>query len=156
MGNINALMALGKIYEQGIGVKVDLYNAFVHYHEAAKKMEPQALYKLGELIEKGVGDEDNERNRTKQILGFYKNAIEKGSTKARVRMAQIYESGEHGMKVDKGKALELYESCIEEEPEAMASVGLECYNREDYVQAVRLFNKAAELGNTTALNNLGT
>ena len=47
MGSINARMALAKIYEEGIGVKIDLYQAYIHYHEAgSKKMEPQALYKL--------------------------------------------------------------------------------------------------------------
>ena len=36
MGNVNASTALGKVYEKGIGVKVDLYESFIHYHKAAK------------------------------------------------------------------------------------------------------------------------
>ena len=127
MGNINASLALGKIYEKGIGVKVDLYDAFVHYHNAATKMEPHALYKIGQLIEKGMVLEEDKstKKNVKQILGFYKSAIENGSTQATVRMAQIYENGEYGQQADHTKALELYESVVEDEDEAMNFIGSE-------------------------------
>jgi TPR repeat protein len=158
MGNVNASLALGMIYEQGIGVKLDLYDAFVHYHNAAQKMDPHALYKIGDLIEKGMGLEENKSSKknVKQILGFYKRAIENGSTKAAVRMAQIYENGEYGQAVDFQKALDFYEGVLEDEDEAMNAVGSEHYKRKDYKNAVELFSKAADMGNASAMNNLGT
>lgn len=71
-------------------------------------------------------------------------------------MAQICENGEYGIKVDKNKALEYYEKVADVEPEAMVSIGSEFYQRNEYGQAVILFEKAAKSGNNTAINNLGT
>jgi len=90
-------------------------------------MDPYALYKMGDLIEKGMGMEENQSSKknVKQILGFYKRAIENGSTKAAVRMAQIYENGEYGQTADLNKAMELYENVVEEEDEAMNALGNE-------------------------------
>ena len=156
LGHIGASMELGKIYEEGLGVQINLYDAFVHYHNAAQKREPHGLFKVGDIIEKGVGGEENEQLRAKQIVGFYKTASAEGSTKAKIRLAQITENGEFGYRVDKNKALEYYESVVDEEEEAMNRIGMERYEKGDYRKAVELFTKAAENGNANAINNLGT
>lgn len=124
MGNVKAMVALGKIYEEGIGVRVDQLEAFRYYHKAAWKNEPQALYKFGQLFEKGIGvEEDSSPSKiAKQIIVCYKKAVEEGSSKAAVRLAQIYENREYNTK-DEGKAQELYEKTIETEEEAMNYIG---------------------------------
>lgn len=38
------MMALGRIYEQGIGTKIDLAKAYNYYDAAAAKEEPYAYY----------------------------------------------------------------------------------------------------------------
>lgn len=155
MGNVNAQMALGKIYEEGVGVKADRYNAFVYYFDAAQRREPYAIYKCAVLMEKGEGEPDEEV-RLNKAYQYYKLANDLGSTKARVRMAQILENGEFGVQEDKRKAYELYESVVTEEDEAMNSIGSICYAQQDYYRAVELFDKACEMGNAAAMNNLGT
>jgi hypothetical protein len=74
MGNVKSMVALGKIYEEGIGVRVDPIEAFKNYHMAAWKNDPQALYKFGQLLEKGIGvEEDNSPSKVaKQIIVCYK------------------------------------------------------------------------------------
>ena len=44
-------MALGRIYEQGIGTKVDLIKAYQYFDAAAAKNEPYAIYWLGHQCE---------------------------------------------------------------------------------------------------------
>ena len=127
MGSTNASLALGKIFEEGIGVKADLLESFTHYRNAARNRHPLALYKMGELLEKGDGLEEGQSRITtmKQILGSYKSARDHGSTKAVVRLAQMYEKGEYGQQQDNNKALELYQSVVNEEDVAMNAIGSE-------------------------------
>jgi len=47
LGNPKALMALGRVYENGIGTSIDLVRANQYYDAAAAKNEPYALYWLG-------------------------------------------------------------------------------------------------------------
>ncbi len=47
LGNPKAMMALGRIHEQGIGVKPDLNLAVEYYESAASLNIPYALYWMG-------------------------------------------------------------------------------------------------------------
>ena len=47
LGDPKAMMALGRIYENGLGTKIDLSKAFFYYDMAAERNEPYALYWLG-------------------------------------------------------------------------------------------------------------
>jgi enhanced entry protein EnhC len=51
LGNSKAMMALGRIHEQGIGTKVDMVKATTYYDAAAAKNEPYAFYWLGKQCE---------------------------------------------------------------------------------------------------------
>jgi enhanced entry protein EnhC len=51
LGNPKAMMALGRIYEKGIGTKEDMVKATFYYDAAAAKNEPYALYWLGKQCE---------------------------------------------------------------------------------------------------------
>lgn len=41
------MMALGRVYEHGIGTKIDMVKAYSYYDAAASLNEPYALYWLG-------------------------------------------------------------------------------------------------------------
>jgi uncharacterized protein len=88
-------------------------------------------------------------------LSAINKAVEEGSSKAAVRLAQIYENREYNTK-DVGKAQELYEKAIETDEEAMNYIGRQWYEKHQYDRAVTLFKRASNLGNATAMNNLGT
>jgi TPR repeat protein len=47
LGNAKAMMALGRIYELGIGVKPNPEASFDYYERAAALNVPYALYQLG-------------------------------------------------------------------------------------------------------------
>lgn len=45
------MMALGRIYENGLGTKADFHKAYDYYVEAADRNESYALYWLGKSCE---------------------------------------------------------------------------------------------------------
>lgn len=47
-------MALGQMYEEGIGAEKDVNKALDFYESAANHDEPYALYKIGLFLEKGI------------------------------------------------------------------------------------------------------
>lgn len=51
LGDSKAMMALGRIYENGLGTKPDFQKAYVYYDLAAAINEPFALYWLGRACE---------------------------------------------------------------------------------------------------------
>lgn len=51
LGNPKAMMALGRIYEQGIGVEPSIEEAIRYYEAAANHNQPYALYWMGSVYE---------------------------------------------------------------------------------------------------------
>ena len=54
-----AMLALGRIYENGIGTDQDISLAFDYYDDAAGQNEPYAFYNLGQFFERGHGKDSN-------------------------------------------------------------------------------------------------
>jgi len=148
-------MALGNFYESDMYEKVDLDMAADYYKIAAEMNEPHALYKVGQLSEKGIYQYKNERDTRENVLKYYEAAMEQGSVDATIRLAQIYEKGELGVKVNKDQALSLYQTADNDE-EAMNSIGSILYEKGQYKRAAEFFRKSVVKGNPTGLNNLGT
>lgn len=46
-------MVLGRLYEDGVAVKRDMKKALFYYDNAAQKLEPYAIYKIGMFLEEG-------------------------------------------------------------------------------------------------------
>ena len=155
LGNVNACMALGNFYENGLGERVDNEMAAYYYKIAADLKQPYAMYKTAQFIEKGVHQCKTESEARDQMFLLYRSAMEHGNPDATIRLAQIYEKGEHGVKVNKQEALKLYQE-VAHDDEAMNSIGSILYERGDFKRAAELFRKAAEKGNATGINNLGT
>lgn len=60
--NINAMLDLADIYEQGIGTEKNNQSAFKYYFTAARLGDKQGLYKVGKFYYYGTGvDKDNDK-----------------------------------------------------------------------------------------------
>lgn len=114
-----------------------------------------AQYKKAQLIEKGVHHCQTDKEAKDQMFLLLNSAKENGCAEAKLRLAQIYEKGEFGMKQNKDEALKLYLE-VDIFEEAMNSIGSILYERGKYKRAVEFFKKSAFKGNATGLNNLGT
>ena len=54
-GNVNAMLTLGRFYEQGVGVSRNYTKAMEWYDKAAKAGQPEGYYNLGVCYEIGMG-----------------------------------------------------------------------------------------------------
>lgn len=154
LGNINACMALGNFYECNVDGQVNHDMAAYYYRIAADLKKPFALFKIGQFIERGVHQYSTEEEAKESMLKIYQSAMDLGSVDATIRLAQIYEKGEHNIKIDKEKALRIYEEAPNDD-EALNSIGSLLYERGQFKRAAEYFRKASEKGNITSLNNLG-
>lgn len=133
-------MALGNIYENGLGLRTDLDMAAYNYKLAANFDKPYALYKTAYFIEKGINQYNSQEVANQEMLKYYTNAMDRGSDEATIRLAQIYEKGEFGIEVDKQKAYEYYQEVPDSE-ESMNSIGSLLYDKGEYKRAADLFRK---------------
>ena len=54
-GDVNAILTLGRFYEQGVGVSRNYTKAMEWYDKAAKAGQPEGYYNLGVCYEIGMG-----------------------------------------------------------------------------------------------------
>jgi tetratricopeptide (TPR) repeat protein len=83
-GQRDAQINLGKMHEQGRGVKKDVATAFKWYYEAAKRGDKDAHYALGRMYEHGRGVEKNRP----EALRLYGIATSLGCEEAQMRIAE--------------------------------------------------------------------
>lgn len=75
LDNPKAMMALGRIYEQGIGIKADIQIAHEYYDKASFHNIPYVWYWLGNMCE--TGQQNTKGDQQLQLaLKFYKKAVE--------------------------------------------------------------------------------
>jgi TPR repeat protein len=99
-GNKNAMVNLGYMYENGLGVKKDHKRAMFLYIESAKKGSGDAEYRLGKMYSSGEGVEKD----YKTALMWYQSAAEgSGNKDAMFELGLMYERGQ-GFKADRGIA----------------------------------------------------
>jgi TPR repeat protein len=63
----SAFNALGQIYEEGRFVAKDIKKAFFFYKKSAEKKDPEGLYRIGKMLEKGS------LNFKQEFEGLYAN-----------------------------------------------------------------------------------
>jgi hypothetical protein len=81
---------LGLMYNQGIGVSLDLKEAAKWYRKAAEQGDASAQYNLGCMYDYGSGVvEDN-----KEAVKWYRKAAEQGFALAQHNLGNMYDSGE--------------------------------------------------------------
>jgi len=147
-----ALVYLGKRYEQGNGVDKDETKAVELYELAAEQNHPKGMYRLGLCYQYGMGVE---RDMMKAIQ-FYKRAVDYGDGNACCTLGECYE---HGFQVEKDldKARELYELAIERKSStgyAMLGLYYERYHQ-NMNEALRLYRTGIEYKDDKAYAMLG-
>ncbi|MFN3960379.1 MAG: tetratricopeptide repeat protein [Parvularculaceae bacterium] len=88
-GDIGAHVALGRIYERGLGVRPNIGLALEHYSAAATQGSADAQLALGRLAYEGGGVyPDYER-----AAGWFRLAAAKGDARAEVRLGRMFADG---------------------------------------------------------------
>jgi len=144
LGSVVATTWLGKFYEEGRGVAVDMEHAVELYTQAANLGYKRALNNLGYCYMHGMGVELN-----------YKRAVElfqqAGTGAALSNLGYCYQQG-YGVEKSLKRARELFSQAaalgIVQAITHLANI------TEDNTEALRLYNRAAEAGNKDAMKIL--
>lgn len=166
---------LGSMYEYGLGTAINMENAIKLYTEAAELRNLEALNNLGRIYETGKGLPGKDLQKASF---YYLRAAELGHADAQTNIGYLIEhsigstadqvsttlarTGTAFTQSSIEKAAEWYRLAAEKHDYARAQnfLGSLYYTgkggfRRDYQQALRLFNRAADQGNSHAQNNLG-
>ncbi len=154
--NPNAQLALGWIYQNGLGPQQDLKHARILYRKAAKQDLSNAGLYLGDMY---VKYPELDVNSYALALRWFKNAAKLGSSQAKVEMAKLYAAGT-GVEKDDKLAFALYkDSAANHNSEGQRCVG-ECYANgtgvaQDPAEAAHWFIHAAKQNDSIAQRKLG-
>lgn len=145
--NAVAMMNIGTMYEQGIGVAQDPVQAIDCYAQAAGHGDTDAMNMLGTIYEKGmICEKDIEAAKS-----YYLAAANLGNRDAMFNLALL-----HTAEGELLAARELYQEAADEGcPSAMVNLGLLYHDEGDSVGAIALYRRAAEAGDAYAMYNLG-
>ena len=152
------MFALGTLYERGINntPRRNYGTALKWYQEAAKLDVPEAIFNVGVCYEVGMGTAPDE----KIALENFQKAADKGLPQAELKLASLYLVG-HSVPVDVTKGLDYLQKAAEKNfPQAQMELGFIYYHgnfdqKRNLTKAQELFQKAADLGDPTAMRNLG-
>ena len=154
-GHIDALNALGELYNEGDGVEVNYDKARDYFEQAAAKGNSNALNNLGWLYEYGYSVEQDYA----KALDYYEQAAAKGNVYALYNLGLSYENG-NGVKKDYPKARGYFEQAAAKgDIDALEhlggfyfyAVGVE----QNYAKARQYYEQAAVKGHVGALCTLG-
>lgn len=156
-GNADACSMLGSLYENGVGVSRDLKKAFEWYQKAASDGCVESFSNIGRLYETGQGVEKNYQ----LALEHYLKGAELQDPESLTNAGFMFEKG-LGTDRDIVKAAGFYKTASDKHNYSRAQNALGAlYYRgapgidKDPYEAFQLFKRAAEQGNSHALNNLG-
>ncbi|KAF9975792.1 hypothetical protein BGZ73_000383 [Actinomortierella ambigua] len=153
--DVEALLELASIYENGTGVVQDDSAAFKWYHRAAELQSALAQAMTGDNFYHG-------RGTLKDLVAaayWRRRAAEKGYSEAQLTLGEMYMNG-RGVAQDYTEALSWFRKSAEQgKSRAQYNLGLIYMNgqgiAQDYAQAAMWYRKSAEQGNADAQCNLG-
>ncbi len=154
-GHIRAYHKLGKMYEYGAGVDVDLSLAAAYFEKAAVKGDPYGLHSLGKLMFYGRGVKvDREEGLAKML-----QAAEMGHTFAMNELGAIFRRGDN-VKKNANRAVTYFSaSTLRNDIYGFNNLALVFLNGDgvpkDYEKALTLFVRAHRGGHPRAANNIG-
>ncbi|CDW82127.1 sel1 domain protein repeat-containing protein [Stylonychia lemnae] len=169
LGEPRAIDSLGKLYEDGVGTRIDLNKAVQHFQRAAELGDPSSQYKLAKYYQRGGIFHLNEGKPDGQkSFELLQSAAQENQKEALRELGFIYEKGGliEGQNpgkfillvdIDIKKALDYYQKSAKYGDElAMNYLGSYYFNHsQDYDKAVQFFRQASESGKCErALNNL--
>jgi TPR repeat protein len=162
------------MYEKGYGRSIDVFMAINWYNESIKLKYGKAYYSLGNIYENGIGVQKND----KKAYEYYKNGAEIGETSCITSLGRMYENGQY-VEENINKAVHWYQMASQKNcPKAQLALGKIYYygmspnhisslsnidknNRnyqrveKNFYEAINLFQKSAEQGETEAQVYLG-
>ncbi|MBP6082040.1 MAG: sel1 repeat family protein [Providencia sp.] len=138
----NAMMSLGDLYFDGLGVEQNMELAEKWYIESIQAGNVIAITRLGMLY--------GSLEKYDKAIKYYQLAIEKGDPTAMNSMGLLYQHG-FGVKLDINKAIELYQrSADNNDAGGLINLGL-MYEEglgvpQSYEKAIELYERAYQLG----------
>jgi TPR repeat protein len=155
---------LGILYQNGVGVSKDAYEAAKYYRKASDLGDVNAKFNLGLLYLSG----ENIKKDEAEAVKLFKEASEKGFTRAQMFLANAYEHGQ-GIEKNEEKAFEWYSKVAENEGAesiisyiadsqfCLAKLCEKGFNtkEKDLEKALYWYTKSAENGNLMAQVTLG-
>ncbi len=153
MGNSEAMYEFGKKYEEGKGVKKDIYKAVELYRKAADLGNTDAMVEIADVY---YDNDNNYENSEKKAFEWYMKAAKQGSTKGMANVGVAYYKG-MGVNKDIEESIKwLKKSLTEDNKEpykAMAWLGhvySKIDNEDADKEAFKWYKKAAELNDEYA------
>jgi tetratricopeptide (TPR) repeat protein len=119
-GNVRAMLGLGYMsLAANDKARFKPERAFAMFTEAADKGDPEAMFELAKLYEKGIGTNQD----VAKALSLYQKAADLGFADAINDLGFLYYQGAVGQKQDKKKAVELFLKAADlRHPQAMYNV----------------------------------
>lgn len=118
-GKVEAQLALGFRYREGLGNDMSYKIAVKWFRRAAEQGSPAAQYALGLMCRKGAGTDKS----YDEAASWLKKASQQGAPLAMYTLAGMYERGESGHRSDK-EAFSLYRQAAERgEPQSQHALG---------------------------------
>jgi TPR repeat protein len=154
-GNATAQFGIGRLYDNGHGVKQDYAQAMTWYRKAADQGNATAQYNIGVLYDNGHGVKQDYA----QAMTWYRKAADQGYADAQNNIGFLYANGQ-GVKQDYAQAMTWYRKAADQ-GNAMAQNNLGAlYDvgqgvKQDYAQAMIWYRKAADQGDEVAQRNIG-
>lgn len=153
--DLNAIIKLGQIYYEGIGVPKDIWKAKNYFEIAAEKGCSEGLYQLGFFYMNEKSIQDNNLI----ALKYFKLAAAKHNTNSLLKLGDIYYDGIIVTK-DFKMARNYYElAASQNNPKALLRLGdLYYYGegiKQNYESAIEYYEKSLQFNNLDASYKLG-
>ncbi len=142
--NTDALMKLGILYRDGLGVKKDPNKTFKYFELAAKLGNDNALFYLSIFYQNGFGTKKN-INRARR---YYKLAVRYGVSEAMTNLG-LYYANENNIELAK------YYWGISSNSKAQYNLGIIYQNEKNYNEAKKCYELAANQGHSDAILAIG-
>ncbi|MBO4450752.1 MAG: DUF2225 domain-containing protein, partial [Clostridiales bacterium] len=167
-GSDLAMVRLGYLYQVGNGVKVDLKKSNELINKANENGCKEAAFYTGLL--KMAGRVSGEDADAKQALEYFTAALDSSDKEtvaaAYLRIGDVYKNGFAGVERNYDKAIENYNLAMTHYPsyrgdanysiaKLFESRGEDVHAQDYYKEAMKYYDKAAELGNISAINAVG-
>jgi len=157
--NVEAMLAVGELYEKGLGVAKNFTKALTWYEKAADASNGEAAFRTGLCYEIGIGAV---ADLTKAITA-YNRAMSLGSAKATHKIAIFHLGGQaeaYGLAKDVAKGLELLKQAAKAgEGAAYNTIAMiflhgQFGQKADRDKAIKIFAGSAQTGNLEGMKNL--
>ena len=154
-GNTNAMLTLGRFYEQGVGTAKNYSKAMEWYEKAARAGQAEGYYNVGVCHEIGMGTASD----MSKAVQSYRKAANLGLALAMYKLASSYISG-NGAAKDTAKGIGWMDKAANAGMAVAANeLGMVYLSgllgqKKDEKKALSMFTKAADLGNLEAIKNI--